>query len=290
MASESPLRVAVPNKGSLSAKSIELFSDAGYRAERNNRELRQLDPDNNILFFYLRPKDIATYVATGTLDIGITGEDLLVNSRVNAETILKLGFARSTFHFAAPEGGVSSVADLDGCRVATSYPVIVGKYLADRGIQAALVQLDGAVENAIELGVAAAIADVVETGDSLRRAGLRTFGEPLMASEAVLVRGAARRFDEQQKALIEAVVDRLRGVLNARKYVVMDYDCPNAVLEQACALTPGLESPTISPLADPNWVAVRSLVERPKTQHIMDQLRAIGAKAILVTALEACRI
>jgi ATP phosphoribosyltransferase len=287
---KAPLRVAVPNKGSLSADAIGLLTDAGYRAQRNNRDLRRLDTENNIQFFFQRPKDIATYVGRGTLDLGITGQDMVVNSGAPVESVLELGFAKSSFHFAGPADGINAVSDLDGCRIATSYPMIVQKYLADRGVTATLVELDGAVENAIELDVADVIADVVETGDSLRNGGLVRFGEPVMTSQAILVRSTARELTEDQASAVGAMVDRLRGVLNARTYVIMDYDCPKDVLDDACALTPGLESPTISPLADPDWVAVRSLVERSAVQRIMDELRGIGAKAILVTALEACRI
>jgi ATP phosphoribosyltransferase len=284
------LRVAIPNKGSLSGAAIKLCTDAGYRAHRDNRELRNLDAENDIQFFFQRPKDIATYVGSGSLDVGITGLDLLVDAGAPAKPILDLGFAKAAFHFASPSGGISSIAELDGHRVATSYPMLVDKYLGDTGVKVELVQLDGAVENAIELGVADAIADVVETGESLLNAGLVTFGEPLMHSEAVLIRSTTRALSDQQNLAINALVERLRGVLNSRVYVVMDYDCPKPVLERACALTPGLKSPTISPLADETWVAVRSLVKRCNSQRIMDELQKIGAKAILVTSLEGCRV
>ncbi|MCU1684691.1 MAG: hisG 2 [Amycolatopsis sp.] len=284
------LRVAVPNKGSLSADAIRLLTDAGYRAHRDHRELRSIDNENDILFFFQRPKDIATYVGSGSLDVGITGLDLLVNSGAPAKSILDLGFAKASFRFAAPPGGISTIAELDGCRVATSFPALVEKHLAETGIKVDLVQLDGAVENAIELGVADAVADVVETGESLQKAGLVTFGEPLMRSEAILVQSTARTLDDEQTEAVRSLVERLRGVLNSRIYAIMDYDCPKVALERACALTPGLESPTLSPMADENWVAVRSLVKRRESQRIMDELQKIGAKGILVTAIEGCRV
>lgn len=285
------LRVAIPNKGSLSADALQLLADAGYRVHRSNRELRVTDTDNDIRFFFQRPKDIATYVGTGTLDLGITGLDLLRNSGAPAEAILDLGFARSEFRFAAPPGTIDAVEQLRGKRVATSFTNLVAKYLADQGVEvAALVPLDGAVENAIELGVADAIADVVETGESLRSAGLTAFGEPLMTSQAILIQSTRRTLAGEQVKAVKGLTNRLRGVLNSRLYVIMDYDCPKTVLDQACELTPGIESPTISPLGKEDWVAVRSLVRRPEVQPIMDELEEIGCKAILVTPLQASRI
>ncbi|SHF90004.1 ATP phosphoribosyltransferase [Streptoalloteichus hindustanus] len=290
MLSRMTLRIAVPNKGSLSAKAIELLVDAGYRANRGDRELRVTDTDNDIRFFFQRPKDIATYVGSGDLEVGITGLDLLVNSAAPAEPVLDLGFAKSEFRFAAPPGGVSGIEELQGRRVATSFPVLVEKHLADHGVKVELIRLDGAVENAIELGVADAIADVVETGESLRTAGLVPFGEPLMRSQAILIRSTRRAYTDEQTAAIKALTNRLRGVLDSRLYAIMDYNCPRAVVQQACALTPGVESPTISAMADWDWVAVRSLVRRDEAQRIMDELEGIGAKAILMTALEGCRV
>lgn len=285
------LRVAIPNKGSLSADALQLLADAGYRVHRSNRELRVTDTDNDITFFFQRPKDIATYVGTGTLDVGITGRDLLINSGAPAEAILDLGFAKSQFRFAAPPGGISTVEQLRGKRVATSFPNLVEKSLADRGVEVGeVVRLDGAVENAIELGVADAIADVVETGESLRSAGLVAFGEPLMTSQAILIKSTRRDLAEEPAKAVKGMTNRLRGVLNSRLYVIMDYDCPEGVLPQARELTPGKESPTISPLGKEGWFAVRSLVRRPDVQPIMDQLEEIGCTAILVTPLEACRV
>jgi ATP phosphoribosyltransferase len=284
------LRVAIPNKGSLSVEAVALLADAGYRVH-GHRELRVIDTDNDIIFFFQRPKDIATYVGTGTLEVGITGQDLLVDSGAPAEAILELGFARSQFRFAAPPDTIHTLDQLHDKRVATSFPRLVAKYLADHGVQVReLVRLDGAVENAIELGVADAIADVVETGESLRSAGLLAFGEPMMTSQAILIQSTRQTLSDEQAKAIKGLTNRLRGVLNSRLYVIMDYDCPRDVLAHACELTPGKESPTISPLGKDDWVAVRSLVRSPDVQPIMDALEEIGCKAILVTPLQACRL
>jgi ATP phosphoribosyltransferase len=281
------LRIAVPNKGSLSGPASAMLHEAGYRQRKESKELVTVDPDNEVEFFYLRPKDIAIYVSSGKLDIGITGEDLLIDSGAHAEAILPLGFARSTFRFASRPGAVKDIADLAGRTIATSYEGIVGKYLEEREVEASVVHLDGAVETAIELGVADAIADVVETGTSLRNAGLEVFGEPIMRSEACVIRRTGAATDDPK---VQQFLRRLQGVLVARTYVMMDYDCRAEHLERAVALTPGLESPTVSPLHNEGWVAVRAMVPAKDAQRIMDDLYDLGARAILTTAIHACRL
>lgn len=283
------LRIAVPNKGSLSGPAGEMLHEAGYQQRRESKELRIVDPVNEVEFFYLRPRDIAIYVSSGKLDIGITGRDLLVDSGAHAEEILPLGFARSTFRFAGKPGAATGIDDLKGRTVATSYEGIVAAHLADRGVDASVVHLDGAVETAIELGVAEVIADVVETGTSLRNAGLEVFGEPIMKSEAVVIRRSDAEPDETTEPKVQQFLRRLQGVL-ARTYVMMDYDCRVEQLEKAVALTPGLESPTVSPLHNEGWVAVRAMVPAKEAQRIMDDLYEIGARAILTTAIHACRL
>jgi ATP phosphoribosyltransferase len=281
------LRIAVPNKGSLSEPASEMLREAGYRQRRDGRELVLVDPANEVEFFYLRPRDIAVYVGSGTVDAGITGRDLLLDSGAAAVEHLTLGFAASTFRFAAPPARVSAVEGIRGRRVATSYPVLVETYLGERGIDAAaVVRLDGAVESAVRLGVADVVADVVETGSTLRAAGLEVFGEPILHSEAVLVRPSARPVP----AGLEVLDRRLQGVLVAREYVLMDYDVPVDRVEEAVAITPGLESPTVSPLHSAGWVAVRAMVRRTVTNQVMDDLYGVGARAILTTQIHACRL
>ncbi|WP_328324607.1 MULTISPECIES: ATP phosphoribosyltransferase [unclassified Streptomyces] len=281
------LRIAVPNKGSLSGPAMAMLHEAGYQQRKESKELVLVDPVNQVEFFYLRPRDIAIYVSSGKLDIGITGRDLLLDSGADAEEILQLGFARSTFRYATKPGTAKGPEDFGGLTIATSYEGIVAKALADQGVDASVVHLDGAVETAIELGVAQVIADVVETGTSLRNAGLEVIGEPIMKSEAVVIRRTGAEADEPK---VQQFLRRLQGVLVARSYVMMDYDCRVEHLEQAVALTPGLESPTISPLHHEGWVAVRSMVAAKEAQRIMDDLYALGARAILTTAIHACRL
>jgi ATP phosphoribosyltransferase len=280
------LRVAVPNKGSLADPAADMLREAGYRQRSDSRELVLADPDNGVEFFFLRPRDIAVYVGSGRLDVGVTGQDLLVDSGAAAEVVVPLGFARSTFRFAALVGSFRSVAELRGRRIATAYPGLLARYLAEQSVAAEVIRLDGAVETAVRLGVADAIADVVETGTTLRNAGLEVFGEPLLRSEAALI----RRTGAASSPGVEQLVRRLQGVLIARRYVLMDYDISDDLVEQAVAITPGFESPTVSPLRTAGWSAVRSMVPRAETNRLMDELWDLGARAILVTAITACRL
>ena len=279
------LRIAVPNKGALSQSAQEILRESGYRQRHDAKELRLLDAENGVEFFYLRPRDIALYVGEGTLDVGITGRDLLRDSGATAEEVMGLGFGGSRFRFAGPSGRFTDLADLAGQRIATSYVGIVTEFLDREGIDASVVRLDGAVETSIQLGVADVIADVVETGSTLRAAGLETFGGVILESEAVLVtRGS------EVPAGFEIFRRRLDGVLVARTYVMMDYDIPDEHVTEAVALTPGIESPTVLPLHREGWVAVRAMVPRVGAQRLMDELYDIGARGILLTDIHACRL
>ncbi|RBY79079.1 ATP phosphoribosyltransferase [Blastococcus sp. TF02-09] len=287
------LRIAVPNKGVLSEPAAEMLAESGYRQRRSTKDLVVFDPDNDTEFFYLRPRDIAVYVAAGTLDVGITGRDMLLETapldgeRSAAVEVMPLGFGRSSFRFAAPVGSeIERVDQLAGKRIATAYPVLLQRHLEESGIKADVVKLDGAVETACRLGVADAVCDVVETGTTLRAAGLHIIGEPVLASEAILV---GREGAEEIPAVAQ-LRRRLQGVLVARQYVMLDYDCPDAILAQATAITPGIEGPTVSPLQRPGWSAVRAMVRRSQTNQVMDDLYELGARAILVTSIHASRL
>ena len=280
------LRVALPNKGQLSEPAREMLREAGYPAAHAARELVVLDPDNDVEFFFLRPRDIATYVASGQLDVGITGLDMLIDSGVGADVILELGFARSSFRFAVPVDGAADISALEGKRIATSYVGLLTRRLDELGVTATVVKLDGAVENAVRLGVADAVADVVETGTTLKQAGLKVVGEPLLNNQAVLIRRTGAPAD----VTVDTFVRRLQGVFVARSYVLVDYDIRAEMVEQACAVTPGIESPTVSPLHDQGWVAVRAMVPKREVHRIMDELYDMGARGILVTDILACRL
>ena len=276
------LKIALPNKGSLAESASQIMKEAGYRQRIDSRDLTFIDPDNGVEFYYLRPRDIATYVGSGELSIGITGRDLLLDSDAEAEEIMSLDFGRSTFRFAA----MNAPTSLSGKRIATAYPNLVRNFLSQTGTDSQIVALDGAVESAIKLGVADVIADVVSTGGTLRQAGLEVFGTPILQSEAILIerKGASR--DARMLTLIR----RIGSVVIARQYVLVDYDVERINLQKACALTPGLESPTISPLQKENWVAVRAMVKRSEVHSVMDELWEVGARGILVTDIHSCRL
>ncbi|MGW4366443.1 ATP phosphoribosyltransferase [Nocardia takedensis] len=280
------LRVAVPNKGALSESATSILVEAGYRKRTDSRDLTVLDPANQVEFFFLRPKDIAIYVGSGELDLGITGRDLALDSGAPVQERIALGFGRSTFRYAGPAGREWKVEDLYDKRIATSYPNLVLSDLARRGIQAEVIRLDGAVEISIQLGVADAIADVVGSGRTLRQHNLVAFGESLCDSEGVLIEAVGADRDDRAR---NQLVARIQGVVFAQQYLMLDYDCPKDLLEQAVRITPGLESPTVSPLADETWVAVRALVPRKQGNELMDQLAELGAKAILATDIRSCR-
>ena len=280
------LRIAVPNKGSLADSSISILKEAGYRQRSDSRDLVLIDPENSVEFYYLRPRDIAIYVGTGELEAGITGRDLLIDSGATSEEILSLDFGRSTFRFAAPVGKNMKLAYISGKRVATAYPGLVEDFLRKNALTASVVRLDGAVESSVRLGVADLIADVVSTGNTLKQAGLEIFGDALLISEAVLIKRAGGVLNPE----LEILMRRLQGVVTARQYVLLDYDIPVVSVDKACAITPGLESPTISPLQKKDWVAVRAMVLRKDTNRLMDELWALGARGILVTDIHACRL
>ena len=281
------LRVAVPNKGALSEPATDILVEAGYRRRSDPKDLTVIDPANDVEFFFLRPKDIAIYVGSGDLDFGITGRDLAQESQAPLRERLALGFGSSSFRYAAPEGRDWTVSDLTGKRIATAYPNLVRKDLADKGINATVIRLDGAVEISVQLGLADAVADVVGSGRTLRSHNLVAFGAPLCDSEAVLIERETP--DHTTAAARDQLAARVQGVVLGQQYLMLDYDCPRAVLDRAAAITPGLESPTIAPLADPDWVAVRALVPRKDVNTIMDELAGIGAKAILASDIRFCR-
>ncbi|WP_084103729.1 ATP phosphoribosyltransferase [Demequina sp. NBRC 110056] len=279
------LRIAVPNKGSLSEPAAQLLREAGYKQRRDPRELVLVDARNEVEFFFLRPRDVAVYVGSGTVHAGITGRDLLLDSGAAATEHLELGFGGSTFRYAAPADAVTSIDQIAGRRVATSYPRLVKHHLKSFGVEATVVRLDGAVESSVRLGVADVVADVVSTGTTLRAAGLEIFGDPILKSEAILIKGPDVDDDE-----LAVLTGRLRGVLMARQFVLVDYDVPDEQLDDAIAVTPGFEAPTVTPLHGKSWHAVRVMIPRSEVNQIMDRLHAAGARGILTTELLAVRL
>jgi ATP phosphoribosyltransferase len=281
------LKIALPNKGSLAEDAVQLIREAGYNCRRYSRELIVFDNANQMEFVFLRPRDIAIYVSEGILDMGVTGRDLALDSGADVVEMLPLGFGRSDFCYALPEKKDAEPDQFAGMRIATSYPRLVVEDLRRRGVEAEIIRLDGAVEISIRLGVADAIADVVQTGRTLKAAGLKVVGSPLLHSEAVLV---ARSRDIDRQAAVSTFLDRIRGIVVAREYVMVEYDILESMLEMACVITPGIESPTVSPLSKKGWVAVKSMSKQRDVNQIMDSLTQIGAKGIIVTDIRTCRI
>lgn len=281
------IKIALPNKGILSEDAIRLVTEAGYKCRRNSSELIIQDLANEVDFYFLRPRDIAIYIGNGFLDLGITGRDLVLDSEAKVIELLSLNFGHSSFFFAVPKGSNLTPGDFSGKRIATSYPRLVEHDLKERGIQAQIVKLDGAVEISIKLGVADAIADVVQSGKTLEEAGLMKIGKPLLKSEAILI---AHSEDTTSNKDVELFLQRLKGIIVAREYVLAEYDIPKDALAAACKITPGIESPTISPLSNDNWAAVKAMVKKADMNTIIDQLAALGAKAIIVTEIRTCRI
>lgn len=281
------LRIALPNKGALSEDAVTLVREAGYKVRRGDKDLIARDPNNRVEFLFLRPRDIAVYVSTGVLDLGITGRDLARESQAALAELMPLGFGQSSFYYAVPKGSGRTPDDFEGLRIATSYSNIVTEDLARRGVAAEVTRLDGAVEIAVQLGVADAVADVVQTGRTLDLAGLETTGEPVLESEAVLVARTEGRIDEPD---VRTFVERLRGITVAREYVMVEYDVPEMHLDAACQQTPGIESPTVAPLSKPGWMAVKAMARHREVNDLIDRLVPLGARGIIVTDIRTCRI
>jgi ATP phosphoribosyltransferase len=287
------LRVALPNKGTLAEPAATMMREAGYRQRSDSRDLSMPDEDNDIEFFYLRPKDIATYVGSGDLHLGVTGADLMEESGSQVQTVLELGFGQSKFRYAAPDDGkIASLQDLEGKTIATSYPRLVRSHLARNRVRAEIVKLDGAVEISVQLGLADAIADVVSSGRTLRQHNLTVIGEAIAQSEATLIEREPRPDREESvdtKTEKIVFIERIRGVVYARQYLMLDYDCRNELVDRAKAISPGLQAPTVSPLTEAGWSAVRSMVAKRDVNRVMDKLAQLGARAILASEIRSCR-
>ena len=279
------IRVALPNKGQLFEPTVELLTSCGYRVSKNPKSLSSLDPDNDVEFYFLRPGVIPLYVANGVLDAGITGKDLAAEKGTGQEPLLDLNFGYSKLCAAVMASSpIVSLDEIAGVRVATSFPAITQRFFATRQVE--LIELEGAVEISVRLGIADAVVDVVETGSTLEQAGLRIVGEPLFRSNAALF---AQPGHEERDA-VRTLRSRIEGRLVAYEYRMVEYDCPAAILEQATRITPGIESPTVSALQKDGWLAVKAMVQKNRANQIMDELARIGCKGILLTTIESARI
>jgi ATP phosphoribosyltransferase len=277
------LRLAVPNKGRLSEPSVDLLRSAGLDFELSERRLSALVRNADLELLFVRTEDVAEYVADGLVELGLSGADLVAEHGGELSTILPLGFGACSLVLAVPrDAGIDAVGQLAGARIATSFPRTTQAYLASNDVTAQVVEVRGAVEVTPQLGVADAVVDLVASGSTLRMNGLTPIAT-LLASEAVLVGrdGAADRDPR-----IAALVDMLRSVLDARGREYMMMNAPADAIDRIRELIPGLSGPTVMPLADPTQIAVHSVVERSQLWRLVPELKAAGARDILVVPIE----
>lgn len=284
--SEQNLRIGLPSKGRLSDIAGDLLKQAGLSFRRQNRGLFARVSGLPVELIFLRTDDIPTLCAEGAIDMGITGSDLLEESGGSAEVRMKLGVGRCRLAICVPDdANLKSAADLDGKRIATSFPAITQRYLAKHQATAHLVSLSGSVEVMIQLGVADAIVDLVETGSTLAANRLRIL-EEIDSYETVLIQNDRCRDAETA----DRVVRRLEGVVIARDYSLLEYNVPRSKLEAAEAITPGFNSPTVNTLEDPEWCSIRVMVKRGVVIDAMERLETLGASAVIETPISNCRL
>lgn len=279
------IKVALPNKGILFEPTIDLLSTCGYKVSRAAGSLSSLDPENHIEFYFLRPGDIPVYVANGILDAGITGKDFVAEKQLSPELLLDLNYGGSRLCAAVPQGsGINDLEQLRKLKIATSFPAIVQSYFGEEPLD--IVELEGAVEIAVQLGIAEAVVDVVDTGFTLKQAGLRVIQPPLFQSNAALYAHP----DKCNQDDVLVVKSRIEGRMVAYEYMMVEYDCPEAILSEASRITPGIESPTVAPLQAKGWVSVKSMIRKREANGIMDKLSKLGCKGIILTSIESARI
>lgn len=279
------IKVALPNKGVLFAPTLDLLQSCGYRLGPAGGGLSSFDSENDVEFYFLRPGDIPLYVSNGILDAGITGKDFVAEKALNPALLLDLNYGHSRLCAAVPLASpIEVLEDLAAVPIATSFPCITRSRFPRRELQ--LVELEGAVEISVRLGIAQAVVDVVDTGKTLDEAGLRVVGEPLFRSNAALFAHPGR----EQLDQVTTMRARIEGKLVALEYMMVEYDCPGMLLAQACSITPGIESPTITPLQNEGWYSVKAMIRKRQAHGIMDELSKLGCKGILLTGIESARI
>jgi ATP phosphoribosyltransferase len=280
------LRIGIPSKGRLSELASELLTQAGLQFRRQDRSLFARVSQLPVDLTFLRTEDIPVLCAEGAIDLGITGSDLLEESAADVEVRMRLGVGRCKLALCVPEHAPwTHCRELNGKRLATSFPNITERYLASHGTQVHLVSLSGSVEIMTQLGVADAIVDLVETGSTLAANRLRILTE-IGHYETVLVQNRQKR----EAATVDRIIRRLEGVVIARDYSLLEYNVTREQLAAAEAITPGFKSPTISALEDPAWCAVRVMVRRQDVIGVMEKLETLGCSAILQTDIANCRL
>jgi ATP phosphoribosyltransferase len=280
------LRIGIPSKGRLSELATSLLNQAGLQFRRQERTLFARVRELPVDIIFLRTDDIPVLCAEGAIDLGITGSDLVEESCQDVQIRMPLGVGRCRLSVCVPESSEAQVGgDLDGLRIATSFPEVTKAFLKKHGAKAHLVELSGSVEIMISLGVADAIVDLVETGSTLAANRLRVMTD-IGKYETVLVQNR----ECLQTEMADRIVRRLEGVVIARDYSLLEYNVPREKLQAAEAITPGFNSPTVNALEEQGWCSVRVMVPRKEVIGAMEQLEAIGASAILETEIGNCRL
>jgi len=278
------LRIAIQKSGRLSEKSLELLKEAGIRLNNGSRKLRSEAQTFPLEVIYLRDDDIPEYVQDGVAHIGIVGENEYAEKECNAELIQRLGYSRCRLSIAIPKSEeYGSVKDLEGKRIATSYPVILKKFLAENGVSAQIHVISGSVEIGPSLGIADAIFDIVSSGSTLISNGLKEV-EVAMKSEAVIV--ANPNLDPEISKIKDDLLFRIRAVMAASTHKYILLNAPNDKLDDILALLPGMRSPTVLPLAEEGWSSVHSVLMEKTFWEVIDQLKEKGAQGILVIPIE----
>ena len=278
------LRVAIQKSGRLSDKSLELLKESGIYLNNGSRRLRSLAQVFPLEVIYLRDDDIPQYVEDGVAHIGIVGENEYVEKNCDVELIERLGYSRCRLSLALPKSvPYNGLQDLEGKKIATSYPVILQKYLDEHGIRADVHVLSGSVEIAPSIGIAEAIFDIVSSGSTLISNGLKEV-ETVMHSEAVII--AHRNLEPGLKAVLADLLFRIRSVQAAstNRYILLN--APNERLREIIDVIPGMKSPTVMPLAEEGWSSVHSVLSEKEFWAVIDRLRELGAQGILVIPIE----
>ncbi|GAA5860739.1 hypothetical protein JCM3774_006270 [Rhodotorula dairenensis] len=288
---------AIPKKGRLYEKCLQLLAGADIQFTRSHRLDVCLVRNHNMALVFLPAADIPRFVGEGNVHFGITGQDMVAEADVNGlvSEVLPLEFGKCKLQVQVPErGAIATVQDLVGKKVVTSFEVLAGRYFGDLDVKAGkpsgstkIEYIGGSVEAACALGLADGIVDLVESGETMRAAGLHAI-ETVLVSQAVLIR--SNKPANEHDPLIERITSRIAGVVAAGKYVLCNYNIPRKVVAEATRVTPGRRAATVSPLDDPEWVAVSSMVLKAEVADVMDRLQAIGASDILVIGLTNCRV
>jgi len=286
LAETGKIKFAIPNKGRLKEPTIELLQKSGYKFRVKARHLYATCTNADIVFIFVRADDIPVLVNSGVVDLGITGSDLVVERRADVAEILPLGYGKCRLCVAVRDTlEETSLSYFEGKNIATSFPVMTEDFFRRHGVNIHCIEMKGAVEIMINLNLASAIVDIVETGDSLRDNNLKVFGD-IGSYETVLIAGRGVAADPR----VQQIRRRIEGILVASQWSMLEYNIRDDLLKQAEAITPGFESPTVSKLDQDHWLAVKVMVKKKEVVEVMDRLEALGATAIIETDINNCRL